>query len=438
MKNLKIILPILLCFTAVAIIAIFIFKTTTFKPTEVVCPDGNVLELTAVTYGKSHSCPMEHPWNRILQGIPRFIQQRLGIINRNVHTTTENSTVAWFRWKGKTSSWFGNKTVIDAAGYKSEIKGWNYNRKPPTASGLAEIWLGYEIQAYPRRDASFTFRFSDWNEKVIAEFEIKNPNQISATPFSSKPLPFTNNVDDMEFTLVSLDVPNARKMSKEVKQIFQNADVRAIFEIKEEGTVTENWQPVNIWLEDATGNKSKNNSWSNKEKDGKASITFSSGLFHGEPWKIRTQFARKSGFLPTDQWTATIPLPQHPEYTTNLVSQVIHGKKIIIRSIADENNLLLDGTKTNRGRNQNNKKRKQFHIYVEEMNTDLRLDLIKVIDDQGRECKQSGKSWGSGDYDYGLEIEEDAINLTVTLALHKSKYADFIAMPKTLDKVSEE
>lgn len=231
----------------------------------------------------------------------------------------------------------------------------------------------------------------------------------------------------MQFTLLSLEVPNLKKMSKEAERIFQNADVKATFEIKEQNTIVENWQPVNIWIDDATGNKSKNSSWSNQEENGKASMNFSSGLFHGEPWKIRAQFARKSNFLKEDLWTATIPLPNHPNYATNLVSHVLHKKKIILKGIADQNGLLLDGTKSDRNRNQGNGKQRQFHIFVEDMNTDLRLDLVKVIDDQGRVCKQSGKSWGRGEYDYGIEIEEDAINLSVTLALHESKFANFIA-----------
>ncbi|MBT4275549.1 MAG: hypothetical protein HOD39_11465 [Verrucomicrobia bacterium] len=33
----------------------------------------------------------------------------------------------------------------------------------------------------------------------------------------------------------------------------------------------DHWRPVNIWLEDATGNQSKNTSWNNQEKDGRAS-----------------------------------------------------------------------------------------------------------------------------------------------------------------------
>ena len=373
-----------------------------------------------------------------MHSIPQFIQQRLGVNARTSYTSKENSIVVWFRWKGRTTRWFGNKTVIDQEGYKSEINGWNYNGNPPANAALSEIWLGYAIPTYPRRDASFKFQLSDWNEKVLGEFEIKNPEQINTEPYRADPFPIKKRIDEMEFSLLSLEVPDSKNMSKDTERIFQSREVRATFEISEKNQVVENWQPVNIWLEDATGNQCKNSSWSNHEEDGKASMTFSSGLFHGEAWKMKTQFARKSHFLKADLWTATIPLPQHPEYQTNVVSHVLHDKKIILRGIVDQNGFLLDGTKSSRNNSGRNKKQKQFHLFVEDMDTDLRLDLVEVVDDQGRKCKQSGKSWGGSNYDYGVEIEEDATSLTVTLAFHQSKFAEYIAMPQTINQTSEQ
>ncbi len=346
--------------------------------------------------------------------------------------------VAWFRWKGKTARWFGRKMVIDPSGYRSKINGWSYQGNPPANSGLSEIWLGYEIKVFPHRAKSFTFQFSNWNDQVLAEFEIRNPVRSNPAPFPADPLPQSQTVDDMEFKLISLEVPNTDHASKEVERIFRNGDVRATFEIKQNGQVVENWQPVNIWLEDATGNKSKNSSWSNREEKGKASMTFSPGLFSDEAWKIRAQFARKSDFLSEDLWTATVPLPQHPQYETNLVSHVLHNKKIILKGVADENNILLDGTKGDGVRSQRNNKSKQFRIFVEDMDTDLRLDLVRVKDDQDRECKDSGKSWGGGQYDYDLEIEPDAKSLTVTVALHRSKFANYTAEPQEIKTVAQE
>ena len=431
MKYLRIIIPLFVFLGIIAAMVAFVIKSSTFQTTEVLCPDGTQLELIAVTYGQTHRCPMEHPWNRILQSIPEFIQRRLGVNTRNGYTSKEDSMVVWFRWKGRTTPWFGNKTVMDQDGYHSEINSsWSYNKTPPNPAIQNETWLGFAVPVYPKRDDSFTLQFSDWNQNVLAEFEIENPKKSTTEPFVAESLPAVRTMDNLQFTLLKVEVPNSNKTSSESKRVFHSEDVHAIFEIKEDGNVVENWQPVNIWLEDATGNQVKNTSWNNREENGTASMRFSSGLFPNEAWKIRAQFARKSEFLNKDLWTATIPLPNHPEYATNLVSHVIHDKKIVLRGIPDENGILLDGTKTNRNTGQRNPKVKNFNIFVEDMDTELRLDLVKVMDDQGRLCKQSGKSWGGGKYDYNLEIEEDAISLTVTVALHETWFADYIAMPQ--------
>ena len=111
-----------------------------------------------MTYGKSHNCPMEHPWHRILQSIHPFIQQRLGVAKNHKHPSSENSLVAWFRWKGKTTRWFGQEPVLDQADYKSKVNDWIYHGNSPTGTPSGEIWLGYEIRKYPGREVAFTIR----------------------------------------------------------------------------------------------------------------------------------------------------------------------------------------------------------------------------------------------------------------------------------------
>jgi len=440
-KRFKVLILLVFCFAVLTGAAYYLIQIAQQEPPTVVCPDGTIMELAGVTYGKQHYCPMDHPWTRFLQALPTSIQQKIGVRLKSVHKSKEDILVVWLVWKGRTTSWNGNKHVIDENGFASRLNsGWGYQGKPSNPA-LTEQWLGYAIPTYPKRDASFTFKMSDWNEKEIAAFEIKNPHIREIPPLQAEALPVARTVDDMEFALVALEMPHPERPPKDMDARFNSSmDVRATFEIKEAGEIVEHWQPVNIWLEDATSNKTSNTSWSNQEKDGKASITFSSGLFPGESWKIRTQFARKDNFLEEDKWTVEIPLPGSPGYQTNLVAHTIREKKIIIRGVVDENGMLLDGTKENNRSFSSNqrKKHREFKIRVEDMNTDLRLDLVEVIDDQGRTCKDGGKSWGGGDYAYRLNVEDDAQRLKVTVALHASKFAEFYAEPTVLEATETE
>jgi hypothetical protein len=56
--------------------------------------------------------------------------------------------------------------------------------------------------------------------------------------------------------------------------------------------------------------------------------------------------------------------------------------------------------------------------------------LLKVTDERGREIKCSLWNWGVSAYNYALDNPGDAKSITVTLALHRSRYAEFIVKPE--------
>lgn len=186
---------------------------------------------------------MEHSWHRILQGISAFIQQRLNAAKNHKHTSWENPLVAWFRWKGKTALCFGQKTVLDQAGYKSKVNDCIYHGNPPTGTTPGEIRLGYELRKYTRREEAFTIRLEglEWESYCYLW------NQ-------------------------------------------------------EKSQIVDHWRPVNIWLEDATGNQSKNASWNNQEKDGMASElnVISVGQIH---WVSMNSFSSSKFYELNDSMT---------------------------------------------------------------------------------------------------------------------------------------
>ena len=435
-RRILIIIPVILCLAAVLVIGLFMFQTVNQPKQSVVCADGSVVELVGVTYGKVHHNPIKGPWTRLLQIIPLSLQKRFGIRTPNLRQTTEDSMMVWLQWKGRGSSWNGRKKIVDPHGYASELSHWGNTGSETTANGTIH-WAGYEVSNYPRRSPQFKLRLENWNNKVEAEFDIQNPFISKAEPFEGNSLPSAVEVGNVQFTMVGLEIPDPENPPKSGEKRFGSHDARAIFEVRQEGKITEDWQPVNIWLEDGMGNQTKNHSWSNREVDGKVSITFDSGLFPGEAWKVRTQFARKQNFLPEDIWSVEIPLPNAPDYQTNLVSRVMHERTVKVQGIADVNGLLLDGSKAE-SNSRSNPKEHTFEIRVEDMPEELRLDLFEIRDNQGRTIKTGGQSWGGGHYRYDLELEEDATHLNVKLAVHQSKYADYIAEPSIISEENAE
>lgn len=430
MRKLFIIIPAILCLAAVMVIGVFAFKTVRTPRPSAVCPDGSVVELAGMTYGKVHHNPITGPWTRLLQMIPPSLQERFGIRTPNSLQTKEGSLMVWLKWKGRSSDWNGRKKVVATDGYSSQLSHWGNTGSKVTANGTIR-WVGYQVDIYPRRSPQFKLRLENWNHKIEAELDIQNPFISKAEPFEGNPLPSSVRVDNVQFTMTALELPDPKHPPTHSEKRFGSHDARAVFEVQQDGEITEDWQPVNIWLEDATGNKTKNHSWSNLEKDGKVTITFDSGLFPGEAWKVKTQFARKQNFLPEDIWSMDIPLPNAPDYQTNLVSSVMHERTVIVQGIADINGLLLDGSKAESNRRRNPQQH-TFEIRVDDMPEELRLDLFEIKDNLGRTIKTGGKSWGGGHYRYDVELEDDATHLKVKLAVHQSKYADYIVAPSII------
>jgi len=435
-RRILIIIPVILCLAAVLVIGLFMLQTVNQPKQSVICADGSVVELVGITYGKVHHNPIKGPWARLLQIVPPSLLKRFGIRTPNLRQTPEDSMMVWLQWKGRGSSWNGRKKIVDPGGYASELGHWGNTGSEVTPNGTIH-WAGYEVVNYPRRSSQFKLRLENWNNKVEAEFDIQNPLISTAEPFQANPLPIPVQIDNMHFTLIGLELPDPENPPKSQEKQFNSHDARAIFEVKQDGEITADWQAVNIWLEDAMGNKAKNHSWSNREEDGKVTITFDSGLFPGEAWKVRTQFARKQNFLQEDIWSVEIPLPNAPGYQTNLVSRVMHERTVKVQGIADKNGLLLDGTKPE-SNSSGNPKKHTFEIRVDDMPEELRLDLFEVVDNQGRTIKTGGKSWGGGHYRYDVELEDDATHLKVKLAVHASKYADYIAEPSIVSEETTE
>jgi hypothetical protein len=435
-RRIFIIIPMILCLMAVLVIGLFLFQTIHQPKQSVVCPDGSVVELVGVTFGKVHHNPITGPWTRLLQIVPPSLQQRFGIRTPNLRQTKTETLMIWLQWKGRSSDWNGRKMIVDTDGYASELSHWGNRGNKITANGKIH-WAGFEVDIYPRRSPFFKLRLENWNQNIEAELVIQNPMISKAKPFEGNHLPSSFEIDNMQFTMIGLELPDPENPPKRPEKRFGSHDARATFQVHQDGEITEDWQAVNIWLEDGMGNRAKNHSWSNREKDGKVTITFDSGLFPGEAWKVRTQFARKQNFLPEDIWSVEIPLPNAPDYRTNLVSRVMHERTVKVQGIADQNGLLLDGSKAD-SYSRRNPKEHTFEIRVDDMPEELRLDLFEVVDNHGRTIKTGGKSWGGGHYRYDVELEDDATHLKVKLAVHQSKFADYIAEPSIVSEETAE
>jgi hypothetical protein len=311
-----------------------------------------------------------------------------------------------------------------------------------TSNGI-EHWTGLIVSIYPRRDPFFRLQLSDWSNNVHADFNIPNPRQIHSDPFRAEPLPTTETVNQVEFTLVGFEVVHPTNPPVTREREFRHVhDTRVTFEVKEHGKVVNHWVPRNFQLEDATGNKSGSHSLVTEEINGKQSITFATGLYPGETWKIRTQFTHDKNFIPEDIWTVNVPLPSPSNANRKNISRTLHGKTVTVLGIPDKDGQLLDGSKASPSFWRINPEESVMEFNVDEWTRDIRLDFFECIDNLGRTIQPSSLGNQGGRYFYKIKYEDDASSLTCKIAVHGSVhgsvYAEFIAEPTVAAREADE
>jgi hypothetical protein len=63
---------------------------------------------------------------------------------------------------------------------------------------------------------------------------------------------------------------------------------------------------------------------------------------------------------------------------------------------------------------------------------DYRMTLVKAVDDLGRQATELGSYESRGDWAYALRVDTNATSLDLTVALHRTRYVEFLARPRII------
>lgn len=412
-------------------------------------PDGTALTLEKVTSGKR---PNLHEWD--------------GSFYENDNT---NSTLnIWLRRQyppGKRAADY-HFVLVGESGYATEPT-WNMFHSIGSRQSSRNFFLNiiYQIWnkfhpapnnqdtefisfgSFPRRDANLSLQVRQWPDSPTAEefteevtnreywkktvkgeFTFQNPAHGPFQNWQPQPLPVTQHDGDLEVTLTKLLFGVSEHRGGELHA--SDPDDRAVlaaFLIKQNGSVATNWQPGHIDEWDATGNHAVNNIWGNNRRDGEEMMIYQWGLPPDEPaWKLRAEFSRTSGFSDDELLTFTnVPI------VTNKVFHVDQSADISDAFVKKKNagtTIYIFSVRQSEDPDDHGKEQLRFQIQPPPEG--LRLTLLKVTDERGREIKCSLWNWGVSAYNYALDNPGDAKSITVTLALHRSRYAEFIVKPE--------
>jgi hypothetical protein len=347
-------------------------------------------------------------------------------------STTEPSLGVWLGWNKSAASTHGwwDFGLVDEHGV--EVPARSRSNHSYTRSGQPDA-LGYAFTAFPRRGFEMTLRVyqrdSRGGRKLVASFNLANPARGKYPEWrpATPPAPVTRG--DLEITFKRLLVGVNYDTKPAAPRPGEEAWARVDFEVKAGGAVTDHWFPDGIELEDATGNKARQNTWSSGVQAGQVYLRWQPYLWPSEAaWKIRVEFMRndKAVFSTNELIVVTgLALPAVDEVTELNLSTNRLGHTVRVLGLTHGKGQFPSRNHSMGG----NGTRIEVDVSPE-LGTGKRLTIVGVRDDQGRKLDSRGAGRGSGSYSFSYEPKPDAKSLDFTLAVQEVVTAEFLVKPE--------
>lgn len=387
--------------------------------------DGSILVFRGTTYGTNHH--FAAPGWRGLVGrvLPRKLKGRFGR-GASISTATPSLTI-WFERRGSSGGWLNLQYLLGTGTNFAPIHS-SHSTSVGGGPGAAVI-EGHGFAVFPRRERSITLRLYDrtkggqyWdNPHYAGEITLRNPAPFTGPHWTPDPLPATKRVDDFDVTLkdvfANADWRRRRPLTATTNPANHSAFARLHF--SRDGRKLEEWSSPKVELSDATGNTLTSSSWSGGWQGEDYELQVQGTLWPDEQaWKMRFELSRTTNFTSAELCT----FRGIPVGATNLTNVAAFRTNVQGATVSIESVSLRPQYQTTH----------ELVVRVRPDRPDYRLTLVGVQDDAGRAARQQGTTWGNGEYKYSLNVHTNAGTLDVTVALHQSRYAEFLAPPRLL------
>jgi len=407
-----------------------------WRPQVITFSTGDKLTLLRVEYGKKHAPPGVKQLTTSATS-PRGARGRRG----GAFNTPVDTLVLWVRQEHDPQQYANFQYYLyDQAGTACAVS-YGYGGGGRQSNEV----VGIQFQAFPRRQGKLIVRVQEQGnggqEVSDQKFTIRNPARSSFPEWTPESLPITREDDDLSVTLTKLEAGAAMPYQRvqDDPDDAANQGVLAMFHVERDGKPVTNWEPLTVETSDATSNNVTGQVVKNDWTDNNDSAVYQYGLWPDESaWKLRVEFSKKSDFASSELWT----LPNIPVQPGRQQDFWNYGGRRTSTTNAVFAETDLNG----------------FHlkIFTPKVFTDappnsqpsgglviqatpplppgVHLTLVKFTDDQTNDIG----NWNYGTmgsatsttYRYGLRDLNDATNLNLTLAVHKSRFVEFIAKPE--------
>jgi hypothetical protein len=419
-------------------------------------PDGTMLRLDAVTYGRQHSyepgffrLSRWRSWLPFLPWSPVFEER-----------TEDDALVFWMSRRSASGrflgfEWWDSFAAVDRHGCRffgdgqlhmseaspggtssSSVGG---GRLAPTSPRDGMV-VGYcLLQPFPRREPTVRLRIYGDNPQPVAEYTVPNPAPGPYPNWTPEPLPITKRDGDLAITLtrLQLHIPRGRPPADFVGDYGETE-----FHFAQNGRLTKEWEVSDPVLLDATGNA--------------CHLHQISLCPHETAWKLRARFFRnpRARFTPQETCTLTnIPAPDPGSVRLLGGSTRLQGVNLQPLAIAAAGTVSYTNGVPRMAQPADPRARsgsRGFSVSTSGSNSGtvvetssefphvaVRTSLVpdgwrltvRAVDDRGRVTPGEFPSVGDDIRFFNLDLPPNSRRLTLTFALHRARTAEFLVRP---------
>lgn len=379
--------------------------------------DGTTLTLKEVTYGTEHRYLGGGFRERILSLLPRKLAtkyaSRSGILSMG-----QPSVTFWFERRGKPPTTC-DLVLCDASGFGMHGGTTMMMLSPPNNS-----IEGWSFEAWPRRERTFTVRVYERDKQyrdaaLIGEFTVRNPKPGNFPVWTASPLPITANDGDLSVVLFELTSgvgEGFRTRRPAPNPLISQTQAR--FRVERNNMPTIEWGIATVEASDATGNVIRD-IWGAWRESDVEFVGLRPHLWPSESaWKLRVGFSQRSNFVTSEVWTLRdvrllgFGNASGPGAQTNL-------QGALLQFTGQSRASALGGNH-------------HFNFRVTPARPDYRITLVKAVDDKGNEPAVANTSESWSERTFALNVNTNATSIDLTVALHRTRYFDFLARPAVI------
>lgn len=444
MRAIRILLALSLLAAAV-VLAIWLWPARAVRQF-VFLPDGSRVSLETVSFGTNHVHRYDHRWQDVFHRIlPKKLREKFPPRISTFTSSRGEALMVWLHRDGPpaTGPWPPPffLAVADEFGMETQLRhGANTTASFLSRAAPREV-TGWELREYPRRAERFTIRVyanatgDKWT--CEGEFAIRNRGPRQFPQWSAETLPATREAGDLVVTLRKLE-SGVTGADAGIGPSGKNAGAftRATFSMSEHGKPTEHWSVNRIVASSATGELRPGGSHSTQWSKGAHVVHFENALWLEEAaWKLDVELSRTARFPAEELWVLRgLRVPGEKELVEMLVTTNAYHVDVDFLGVSAPRASLPEGYTAMRPY-------ANVHVRAPHPLDDVRVRLVTITDERGREAKLQGTATGTGTggrgitpketlHGFGFDIPDGATTLDVTIAVTQSRTVQFTVKPE--------